>query len=66
MHRNIRNGHAQATVKLRRIRSHRASLEDGEAIKDEGGYEKESNIYVCDKYAGCDKVVFVITDSDPI
>jgi hypothetical protein len=37
-------------------------LGDGEAIQDEGGYEKESNNYVCDKYADCDKVVFVITD----
>jgi len=41
-------------------------LEEAEAIQDEGEYEKESNNYVRDKHADCDKVVFVITDSDPI
>jgi hypothetical protein len=39
---------------------------DGKAIQDEGEYEKESNNYVCDKHADCDKDVFVVTDSDPI
>jgi len=41
-------------------------LEDGEAIQDEGEYEKKSNNYVCDKHVDCDKNVFVITHSDPI
>jgi hypothetical protein len=41
-------------------------LEDGEAVQDEGEYEKESNDYVCDKQVDSDKGVFVITDSDPI
>jgi hypothetical protein len=41
-------------------------LEDGQAVQDEGKYEKESNKYVCDEHADCDKTVLVITDSGPI